>query len=184
MGRKDRSDTEESEQQSEQESEEESQSEEEVKPVPTSKRKGGGGAKSGGYEASPVPVASASDKKTDSSSATEPAAAAAASEEPAKVVGPLEVEFVPHDKQPPMQQAVKVVYCPNCGLPPDFCQYGPTWEKCKPWCLENFPQYYPHLSGVSLDEAKKKLPLLQQIKKKTSCCQAAKKNVKRPLGSR
>eukprot|EP00927_Polykrikos_kofoidii_P011594 TRINITY_DN14948_c0_g1_i1.p1 TRINITY_DN14948_c0_g1~~TRINITY_DN14948_c0_g1_i1.p1 ORF type:complete len:166 (-),score=30.43 TRINITY_DN14948_c0_g1_i1:379-876(-) len=165
MGRKDRSDTEESEQQSEQESEEESQSEEEVKPVPNSKRKGGGGAKSGGYEASPVPVASASDKKTDSSSATEPAAAAAASEEPAKVVGPLEVEFVPHDKQPPMQQAVKVVYCPNCGLPPDFCQYGPTWEKCKPWCLENFPQYYPHLSGVSLDEAKKK-------------------NVKRPLGSR
>ncbi|CAE7330631.1 TMA22 [Symbiodinium natans] len=64
--------------------------------------------------------------------------------------------FKPHDSYPAMETAVDVLYCPVCGLPPDFCQYGPSWEKCKPWCIENVPHYYPELSGVSLEDAKKK----------------------------
>ena len=24
-----------------------------------------------------------------------------------------------------------VVYCSSCGLPPEYCEFGPTWEKCK-----------------------------------------------------
>ncbi|KAF8820143.1 translation initiation factor sui1 protein [Cardiosporidium cionae] len=42
---------------------------------------------------------------------------------------------------------VVVQYCPNCGLPPDFCEYGDQWEKCCPWVLEHFPQYYPTLTS-------------------------------------
>eukprot|EP00435_Cladocopium_sp_Y103_P007587 s3064_g2.t1 len=73
-----------------------------------------------------------------------------------KAPKPFHIEFKLHDSYPPMESAVNVVYCPLCTLPPDFCQYGPMWEKCKPWCLENAPHYYPELSGVSLEDAKKK----------------------------
>lgn len=66
------------------------------------------------------------------------------------------MEFKMHNSYEPMESAVTVTYCPICSLPPDFCQYGPVWEKCKPWCLENAPHYYPELSGVSLEDAKKK----------------------------
>eukprot|EP00927_Polykrikos_kofoidii_P021965 TRINITY_DN20649_c0_g1_i1.p1 TRINITY_DN20649_c0_g1~~TRINITY_DN20649_c0_g1_i1.p1 ORF type:complete len:270 (-),score=74.93 TRINITY_DN20649_c0_g1_i1:75-884(-) len=148
-----------SEEESQQESEPESQSEEETSkkaPAKSSPKAAKKGGKSGGYEASPAPVASRIEEKKDVSSPS------AAPEELTKQVGPLEVEFVPHDKQPPIERAVDVVYCPNCGLPPDFCQYGPSWEKCKPWCLENFPQYYPELSGISLDDAKKKAALASE----------------------
>eukprot|EP00933_Yihiella_yeosuensis_P010182 TRINITY_DN1164_c0_g1_i1.p1 TRINITY_DN1164_c0_g1~~TRINITY_DN1164_c0_g1_i1.p1 ORF type:complete len:242 (-),score=93.25 TRINITY_DN1164_c0_g1_i1:234-959(-) len=69
---------------------------------------------------------------------------------------PAAPEFKPHDKYPPMTAAEKVLYCPTCSLPGDFCQYGPCWDKCKPWCMEYVPWYYPELSGISLDDAKKK----------------------------
>jgi len=68
---------------------------------------------------------------------------------------PLSFEFRPHTDYPPINAAEPMMYCTVCGLPPDFCQYGPSWGKCKPVCMENFPQYYPELSGVSLEDAKK-----------------------------
>lgn len=78
-------------------------------------------------------------------------------EEPKKLVlEPLRAEFKPHDSYPPITAAETVEYCPIDGLPPDFCQYGPLWEKAKPWCMEHYPHYYPELSGVSLEDAKKK----------------------------
>jgi len=76
-------------------------------------------------------------------------------EEDKKPVAPAPIEFKPHDSYPPMTGPVEVEYCPHDGLPPDFCQYGPSWEKSKPWCLEHYPHYYPELSGVSLEDAKK-----------------------------
>jgi len=69
---------------------------------------------------------------------------------------PPRLVFTPHDKEPEMTCAAKIEYCPIDGLPPDFCIYGPSWEKSKPWCMENYPQYYPELCGDSLDDAKKK----------------------------
>jgi len=68
---------------------------------------------------------------------------------------PLSFEFRPHTDYPLINAAEPMVYCSVCGLPPDFCQYGPSWGKCKPVCMEKFPQYYPELSGVSLEDAKK-----------------------------
>mmetsp|Transcript_24206 Transcript_24206/g.53723 ORF Transcript_24206/g.53723 Transcript_24206/m.53723 type:complete len:225 (-) Transcript_24206:205-879(-) len=74
----------------------------------------------------------------------------------AKAPEPAVEDFRAHDSFPPIEGPVHVEYCSICGLPPDFCQYGPSWEKCKPMCMEKFPQYYPELSGVSLEDAKKK----------------------------
>jgi len=68
---------------------------------------------------------------------------------------PFVAEFKPHKDYPPIDSLGEVEYCPTCGLPPDFCQYGPSWERCKPWCMEKYPQYYPELSGVSIEDAKK-----------------------------
>mmetsp|Transcript_120090 Transcript_120090/g.233936 ORF Transcript_120090/g.233936 Transcript_120090/m.233936 type:complete len:266 (-) Transcript_120090:125-922(-) len=79
-------------------------------------------------------------------------AAAASSSAPSQPPPP---EFKAHTDYPPMTNAVVVQYSPFSGLPPDFCQYGPTWDKCKPWCMENCPEYYPELSGASLEDAKK-----------------------------
>jgi density-regulated protein DRP1 len=41
---------------------------------------------------------------------------------------------------------LKVVYCGVCGLPPEFCEYGPDFEKCKPWLAQNCPNLYPDLN--------------------------------------
>jgi len=93
------------------------------------------------------------EKVAESSDPSGESAAAAASSSPPSPPPPP--EFKAHTDYPPMKCAVVVQYSPHSGLPPDFCQYGPTWDKCKPWCMENFPQYYPELSGVSLEDAKK-----------------------------
>lgn len=34
----------------------------------------------------------------------------------------------------------KMKYCPTCTLPPEFCEYGQTFDKCLPWILENCPE--------------------------------------------
>eukprot|EP00898_Chlorokybus_atmophyticus_P008794 jgi/Chlat1/8916/Chrsp92S08215 len=42
--------------------------------------------------------------------------------------------------------AKKVLYCGVCGLPPEFCEFGPDFEKCKPWLRKHVPELYPELS--------------------------------------
>ncbi|XP_042065811.1 translation machinery-associated protein 22-like isoform X2 [Salvia splendens] len=42
-------------------------------------------------------------------------------------------------------QPVQVLYCGVCGLPAEFCEFGPDFEKCKPWLIQNAPQLYPDL---------------------------------------
>lgn len=32
---------------------------------------------------------------------------------------------------------VTVVYCPICSMPPEYCEYGPSFERCLPWIREN-----------------------------------------------
>lgn len=49
--------------------------------------------------------------------------------------GPREknfMPFVPHDQMPvmtPENTPIKVDYCSICGLPHEYCIYGPLWEK-------------------------------------------------------
>ncbi|OWM63401.1 translation machinery-associated protein 22 [Punica granatum] len=42
-------------------------------------------------------------------------------------------------------QPVKVLYCAACSLPAEYCEFGPDFEKCKPWLIKNAPDLYPDL---------------------------------------
>ncbi|XP_057506677.1 translation machinery-associated protein 22-like [Actinidia eriantha] len=42
-------------------------------------------------------------------------------------------------------QPVRVLYCGVCGLPAEYCEFGPDFEKCKPWLVQNAPDLYPDL---------------------------------------
>ncbi len=37
-------------------------------------------------------------------------------------------------------EPLHVVYCPTCSLPPEYCEYGSTFEECAPWILQNMPE--------------------------------------------
>lgn len=113
-------------------------------------------------ESEPAAVAAApaaekpeSESESESEAEDEDEDAAAVVEEKAAPEPPPKPVFRPHDSYPPISGPETVKYCPIDGLPGDFCQYGPSWEKSKPWCMENCPEYYPELCGVSLDDAKK-----------------------------
>jgi len=62
-----------------------------------------------------------------------------------------------------METAIKVVYCPIDGLPPDFCQYGPSWDKSKPWVMENFPEYCPELAESLANVSASEWALLKEV---------------------
>ncbi|ONK80952.1 uncharacterized protein A4U43_C01F23630 [Asparagus officinalis] len=42
-------------------------------------------------------------------------------------------------------QPAHVLYCQVCGLPAEYCEFGPDFEKCKPWLVRNAPDLYPDL---------------------------------------
>ncbi|XP_062090495.1 translation machinery-associated protein 22 [Humulus lupulus] len=42
-------------------------------------------------------------------------------------------------------QPVRVLYCGVCSLPAEYCEFGPDFEKCKPWLIQNAPDLYPDL---------------------------------------
>ncbi|KAF7837894.1 translation machinery-associated protein 22 [Senna tora] len=58
-------------------------------------------------------------------------------------------------------QPVRVLYCPVCSLPAEYCEFGPDFEKCKPWLIQNAPQLYPDLvkdaSGKDADKVAEQL---------------------------
>lgn len=39
----------------------------------------------------------------------------------------------------------QVLYCPVCSFPAEYCEFGPDFEKCKPWLIKNAPDLYPNL---------------------------------------
>jgi len=47
------------------------------------------------------------------------------------------------DDEPLLPNAVPIEYCPTCTLPPEYCEYGPKYEKCKVWLRENHPEFLP-----------------------------------------
>ncbi|PON46780.1 Density-regulated protein DRP [Parasponia andersonii] len=42
-------------------------------------------------------------------------------------------------------QPVRVLYCGVCSLPAEYCEFGPDFEKCKPWLIQNAPDLYPDI---------------------------------------
>uniref|UniRef100_A0A7S2SHC7 SUI1 domain-containing protein n=1 Tax=Eucampia antarctica TaxID=49252 RepID=A0A7S2SHC7_9STRA len=42
-----------------------------------------------------------------------------------------------------------VVHCGACGMPPEYCEYGPDYEThCLPWLKENHPEDYARLKAL------------------------------------
>ncbi|XVE97980.1 hypothetical protein REPUB_Repub03eG0065700 [Reevesia pubescens] len=58
-------------------------------------------------------------------------------------------------------QPVLVQYCQVCGLPAEYCEFVPEFEKCKPWLIQNAPDLYPDLLQVNAKEADKVADQLQ-----------------------
>ncbi|XP_044729274.1 density-regulated protein homolog [Chrysoperla carnea] len=44
---------------------------------------------------------------------------------------------------------IKVLYCGNCTLPIEYCEYYPEYEKCKQWLERNLPSEF---EKVRVDE--------------------------------
>jgi len=45
-----------------------------------------------------------------------------------------------------------MLYCGVCGLPPEYCEYGTSFDKCIPWLKQNVPdieKIYPQLKDES-----------------------------------
>ncbi len=46
-------------------------------------------------------------------------------------------------------EAVDVVYCAKCGMPPEYCEYGPDYEAvCEPFLKKKHPDIYAALMAV------------------------------------
>jgi len=41
---------------------------------------------------------------------------------------------------------LKVAYCGECSMPPEYCEYGPFAEKCKAWLQKNIPDLFQALN--------------------------------------
>ncbi len=65
------------------------------------------------------------------SSAAEAGAEGEAEAEEVGKIAPSEVVMIR------TEDALEVVYCPNCGFPPEYCSFGVNFDKCVPWIMEN-----------------------------------------------
>jgi density-regulated protein DRP1 len=46
-------------------------------------------------------------------------------------------------------ESVKVIYCAKCGMPPEYCEYGPDFERvCLPWQKKKVPELYAKLRAL------------------------------------
>ena len=43
-------------------------------------------------------------------------------------------------------RTIQVIYCGKCGMPPEYCEYGPDFEShCNPWLKKNHPELHATL---------------------------------------
>ncbi|KAJ3702163.1 hypothetical protein LUZ61_005868 [Rhynchospora tenuis] len=60
-------------------------------------------------------------------------------------------------------EPVKVLYCGVCGLPAEYCEFGPDFDKCKPWLREHAPDLYPDLFAGGEKDVEKTAEQLQGV---------------------
>ncbi|CAB3372151.1 Hypothetical predicted protein [Cloeon dipterum] len=56
---------------------------------------------------------------------------------------------------PGVQYPLKVLYCGNCSLPLEYCEFYPDYEKCKQWLEKNMPNEFERvlqLQGESKED--------------------------------
>ncbi|XP_046995395.1 density-regulated protein homolog isoform X1 [Schistocerca americana] len=49
---------------------------------------------------------------------------------------------LPVGPQPDVTYPIRVLYCGNCSLPIEYCEYYPEYEKCKQWLERNMPSEF------------------------------------------
>jgi len=49
---------------------------------------------------------------------------------------------------------LSVVYCGNCGLPPEYCEYFPDYERCRKWLEDNLPAQLQNVALGAGEELK------------------------------
>ncbi|XP_059171947.1 density-regulated protein homolog [Physella acuta] len=47
--------------------------------------------------------------------------------------------------QPGVKYPIQVLYCGECGVPVEYCENYPTYEKCKAWLEKNLPDEFEKL---------------------------------------
>ncbi|KAK6147708.1 hypothetical protein DH2020_018620 [Rehmannia glutinosa] len=82
-------------------------------------------------------------------------------------------------------QPVQVLYCGVCGIPAEYCEFGPEFEKCKPWLIQNAPDLYPDLlKGALAKDADKVSDQLQSTSISDAGSSKPKEEVKRLPGGK
>ncbi|KAK0057229.1 density-regulated protein [Biomphalaria pfeifferi] len=47
--------------------------------------------------------------------------------------------------KPGVKYPISVLYCGECGVPVEYCEFYPTYEKCKAWLEKNLPDEFEKL---------------------------------------
>jgi len=60
------------------------------------------------------------------------------------------------EKKVEVAYPLQVVYCGNCGLPPEYCEFFPNYDKCRIWLEANLPSELEKVAiGGGTEEEKK-----------------------------
>ncbi|KAK8815229.1 hypothetical protein WA158_003446 [Blastocystis sp. Blastoise] len=77
--------------------------------------------------------------------------------------------------------ALNIEYCDVCGLPPEYCEYGPCFDLCKPWLKETHLDLYPELSSIEFTQ--EQIEATQEaIAKRAKISQPLRKKSKKDTG--
>ncbi|CAH1800585.1 unnamed protein product [Owenia fusiformis] len=64
--------------------------------------------------------------------------------------------------RPDITYPIEMIYCGECSMPVEYCEYHPNYEKCKEWMAKNLPDELQDLllsskdDGADGDEKKKR----------------------------
>ncbi|XP_041350169.1 density-regulated protein homolog [Gigantopelta aegis] len=54
--------------------------------------------------------------------------------------------FLKYDgPKPGCRYPLRVIYCGECSMPTEYCEYYPNYEKCKQWLEKNLPEEFERL---------------------------------------
>jgi len=54
--------------------------------------------------------------------------------------------------QPGVNYPLNVTYCGECSMPLEYCEFQPTYEKCKQWLEKNLPKEFQKLTAGTDDK--------------------------------
>lgn len=62
---------------------------------------------------------------------------------------PAAREFLSYEgPKPGVKYPLKVIYCGECGMPTEYCEYYPNFDKCKKWLETNLPDEFEKLVSL------------------------------------